>query len=271
MPFKSNAQKRLFGYLVGEGKISPETYEHWKAMTGTRRLPEKKLSKKEFETRLGAFLAKSESTKGDCFRYANSLAPKLPGSKIVHAEVKHPETNQWLDHAWVEHDSKVHDWQNKDSNPEGIDSNKYRSSFEIRNEAHYEPHKAMVNMVRSKHHGPWHKAEEDLAKMSQPTPKFPKLGLKDDRRETQILTTDHANKFQNRYAVGAADAFADRHPKAALSMPDRRAALEQGQSKGMNGVTFPAVKGISQGSSYALKDSKQNNGNMKSALGTRTS
>jgi hypothetical protein len=41
MPFKSEAQRRKFGQLVSEGKMSKETFNEWNNETGNKKLPEK--------------------------------------------------------------------------------------------------------------------------------------------------------------------------------------------------------------------------------------
>ena len=41
MPFKSQAQRRKFAELLGEGKISNETFEEWNRETGRKKLPER--------------------------------------------------------------------------------------------------------------------------------------------------------------------------------------------------------------------------------------
>lgn len=41
MPFKSQAQRRKFAELLGEGKISNRTFEEWNRETGRKRLPER--------------------------------------------------------------------------------------------------------------------------------------------------------------------------------------------------------------------------------------
>lgn len=46
MPFKSEAQKKKFGVLVGEGKISRDTYNKWEQETGDTKLPARKTKKK---------------------------------------------------------------------------------------------------------------------------------------------------------------------------------------------------------------------------------
>lgn len=49
MPFKSEAQRRKFGELVKQGKISKEEFNKWNSETGKSQLPErvKKPSKKK--------------------------------------------------------------------------------------------------------------------------------------------------------------------------------------------------------------------------------
>jgi hypothetical protein len=46
MPFKSQAQRRMFAQLLVEGKISGDTFEEWNRETGGRRLPEHVKKKK---------------------------------------------------------------------------------------------------------------------------------------------------------------------------------------------------------------------------------
>jgi hypothetical protein len=41
MPFKSQAQRRKFGELVKQGKMSQETFDTWNKETGKKKLPEK--------------------------------------------------------------------------------------------------------------------------------------------------------------------------------------------------------------------------------------
>lgn len=41
MPFKSKAQRRKFGEMVKQGKISQETFNEWNAATGKEKLPER--------------------------------------------------------------------------------------------------------------------------------------------------------------------------------------------------------------------------------------
>ncbi len=40
MPFKSQAQRRLFAKLLVEGKISHQTFEEWNRETGSAKLPD---------------------------------------------------------------------------------------------------------------------------------------------------------------------------------------------------------------------------------------
>jgi len=41
VPFKSEAQRRKFGELVREGKISQKEFDKWNKETGKRKLPER--------------------------------------------------------------------------------------------------------------------------------------------------------------------------------------------------------------------------------------
>lgn len=41
MPFKSEAQRRKFGELVKQGKVSQETFDEFNKETGHKKLPEK--------------------------------------------------------------------------------------------------------------------------------------------------------------------------------------------------------------------------------------
>lgn len=41
MPWKSEAQRRLFYAMASRGEISQETLERWKRETGGRKLPER--------------------------------------------------------------------------------------------------------------------------------------------------------------------------------------------------------------------------------------
>ena len=41
MPWKSEAQRRLFYAMASRGEISRETLERWKRETGDRKLPER--------------------------------------------------------------------------------------------------------------------------------------------------------------------------------------------------------------------------------------
>lgn len=41
MPFKSQAQRKKFGALVAEGKMSKETFDKWNDETGDKKLPER--------------------------------------------------------------------------------------------------------------------------------------------------------------------------------------------------------------------------------------
>lgn len=41
MPFKSQAQRRKFGALLRQGKISQKTFDEWQSATGGRKLPER--------------------------------------------------------------------------------------------------------------------------------------------------------------------------------------------------------------------------------------
>ena len=46
MPFKSQAQRRKFGELVKQGKISQGEFDKWNKETGGRKLPERIGNKK---------------------------------------------------------------------------------------------------------------------------------------------------------------------------------------------------------------------------------
>lgn len=41
MPFKSEAQRRKFGELVHQGKMSQSEFDKWNKETGNRKLPER--------------------------------------------------------------------------------------------------------------------------------------------------------------------------------------------------------------------------------------
>jgi hypothetical protein len=41
MPFKSEAQRRKFGELVQQGKMSKATFDEWNNATGKTKLPER--------------------------------------------------------------------------------------------------------------------------------------------------------------------------------------------------------------------------------------
>lgn len=41
MPFKSDAQRRKFGELVKQGKMSQATFNEWSSATGDKKLPER--------------------------------------------------------------------------------------------------------------------------------------------------------------------------------------------------------------------------------------
>lgn len=41
MPFKSEAQRRKFGELVKQGKISQDEFDRWNSETGKKKLPER--------------------------------------------------------------------------------------------------------------------------------------------------------------------------------------------------------------------------------------
>lgn len=41
MPFKSEAQRRKFGELVKQGKMSKSTFDEWNKATGKAKLPER--------------------------------------------------------------------------------------------------------------------------------------------------------------------------------------------------------------------------------------
>jgi hypothetical protein len=50
MPFQSEAQRRKFGELVKQGKMSQKVFDEWNSATGKKKLPErvkKKISKKK--------------------------------------------------------------------------------------------------------------------------------------------------------------------------------------------------------------------------------
>lgn len=47
MPFKSQAQRRKFGELVKQGKISKAEFAKWNSETGKRKLPERVKKKKK--------------------------------------------------------------------------------------------------------------------------------------------------------------------------------------------------------------------------------
>lgn len=40
-PFKSMAQRRKFGELVKQGKMSQKTFDEWNLATGSKKLPER--------------------------------------------------------------------------------------------------------------------------------------------------------------------------------------------------------------------------------------
>lgn len=42
MPFQSEAQRRKFGELVSQGKMSQKTFDEWNKATGRAKLPERK-------------------------------------------------------------------------------------------------------------------------------------------------------------------------------------------------------------------------------------
>ena len=46
MPFKSEAQRRKFGELVKQGKISKAEFKKWNDETGSKKLPERLKKKK---------------------------------------------------------------------------------------------------------------------------------------------------------------------------------------------------------------------------------
>lgn len=50
MPFKSEAQRKKMGMLVGEGKLSKETYKEFAMETGDKKLPKKLPAKKKKPT-----------------------------------------------------------------------------------------------------------------------------------------------------------------------------------------------------------------------------
>ncbi len=41
MPFKSESQRRKFGELVKQGKMSKSTFDEWNKATGKEKLPER--------------------------------------------------------------------------------------------------------------------------------------------------------------------------------------------------------------------------------------
>ena len=41
MPFKSEAQRRKFGELVKDGKISQNEFDKWNKETGSKKLPDR--------------------------------------------------------------------------------------------------------------------------------------------------------------------------------------------------------------------------------------
>lgn len=41
MPFQSEAQRRKFGELVKQGKMSQATFDEWNKATGKKKLPER--------------------------------------------------------------------------------------------------------------------------------------------------------------------------------------------------------------------------------------
>lgn len=47
MPFKSQAQRRKFGELVKQGKISQAEFDKWNSETGHKKLPERVKAKKK--------------------------------------------------------------------------------------------------------------------------------------------------------------------------------------------------------------------------------
>jgi len=51
MPFKSEAQRRKFGQLVSEGKMSQETFDKWQSETPSKKLPEKVQPKSKSQVR----------------------------------------------------------------------------------------------------------------------------------------------------------------------------------------------------------------------------
>lgn len=46
MPFVSQAQRRKFGEMVKQGKISQATFDEWNGATGKKKLPERVTPKK---------------------------------------------------------------------------------------------------------------------------------------------------------------------------------------------------------------------------------
>lgn len=61
MPFKSNAQRRKFGELVKQGKMSQKTFDEWNSDT-PKELPDR-IHPKEPETTLGQRLRKVAALK----------------------------------------------------------------------------------------------------------------------------------------------------------------------------------------------------------------
>ena len=47
MPFRSESQRRKFGTLVKDGKISQAEFDKWNTETGSKKLPERVTPKKK--------------------------------------------------------------------------------------------------------------------------------------------------------------------------------------------------------------------------------
>jgi hypothetical protein len=92
---------------------------------------------------------------GHCYRNAAKCAGDIPGSVVVHGTALKPDGGR-IHHAWVEAGGRVID------PTAGYDGSKEHFYNAVGAEAHakYEPHDAMVNMVRSGHHGPWEAHEQ---------------------------------------------------------------------------------------------------------------
>lgn len=61
-PFKSQAQRRKFGQLVEEGKITKQKFNEWNKETGSKKLPERVTPKVKSLDQLRA-LAKPKTKK----------------------------------------------------------------------------------------------------------------------------------------------------------------------------------------------------------------